>query len=150
MAVMPLPEFAEKLGELMPEVMRGFTRRETSNLIKSKITMAQFFVLNHLLKQQESMMKDIARVLNVTTAAATGIVDRLVKYGYIQRIFDAADRRIIRIKLTPRGAELVRKVNAEKKKRVMEVFGKLGDPEREQYLTILSRINDILKQETDA
>lgn len=150
MAVMPLPEFAEKLGESMPEVMRGFTRRETSNLIKSKITMSQCFVLNHLLKQQESMMKDIARVLNVTTAAATGIVDRLVKYGYIQRIFDAADRRIIRIKLTPRGAELVRKVNAEKKKRVMEVFGKLGDPELEQYLTILSRINDILKQETDA
>ncbi len=150
MAHLPLSEFAEQLGELMPEVMRGFTRRETSNLIKSKITMAQFFVLNHLLKQQESMMKDIARFLNVTTAAATGIVDRLVKYGYIQRIFDAADRRIIRIKLTSRGAELVKKVNLEKKKRVMEVFGKLGDPEREQYLTILSRINDILKQEPDA
>jgi len=150
MVHLPLSEFAEQLGELMPEVMRGFTRRETSNLIKSKITMAQFFVLNHLFKQQESMMKDIARFLNVTTAAATGIVDRLVKYGYIQRIFDAADRRIIRIKLTPRGAELVKKVNLEKKKRVMEVFGRLSDPEREQYLTILSRINDILKQEPDA
>lgn len=150
MVHVPLSEFAEQLVELIPEVMRGFTRRETSNLIKSKITMAQFFVLNHLFKQQESMMKDIALFLNVTTAAATGIVDRLVKYGYIQRIFDTADRRIIRVKLTSRGAELVKKVNAEKKKRVMEVFGKLGDHEREQYLTILSRINDILKQEPDA
>lgn len=147
---LPLSEFSERLSELMPEVMRGFTRRETSNLIKSRITIAQFFVLNYLLKQQETMMKDVARFLNVTTAAATGIVDRLVNYGYLQRVFDAADRRIIRIKLTARGADLVKKVNLEKKKRVMEVFGKLDDAERQQYLTILSRINDILKQEPDA
>ncbi len=147
MSAVPLAEFAERLGALMPEVMRGFTKRENSNLIKSRITLAQYFVLDHLLKAGECKMKDIAAFLNVSTAAATGIVERIVKYGYIQRVFDPADRRIIRIKLTAKGAEVVKEINLNKKKRVMEVFGKLAEAQRQQYLTILTRINDILRQE---
>jgi len=150
MSAVPLAEFAERLGTLMPEVMRGFTKRETSNLMKSKITLAQYFVLDHLLKAGERKMKDIAGFLGVSTAAATGIVDRIVKYGYIQRVFDPADRRIIRIKLTAKGADVVKEINTNKKKRVMEVFGKLAEAERQQYLTILTRINDILRQEDNA
>jgi DNA-binding MarR family transcriptional regulator len=83
----------------------------------------------------------------VTTAAATGLVDRLVKAGYVQRVYDPSDRRIIKVKLTSKGADLVKKIMVNKVARVKDVFGKLSAGDREDYLRVLTRIKEVLEQE---
>jgi DNA-binding MarR family transcriptional regulator len=150
MPTVSLTEFADKLNELMPEIIRGFSRRQSDEFFKGKITFPQFFILDSLRRQHEYRMTDIAHFLDVTTAAATGIVDRLVKYGYVQRIFQPSDRRIIKIKLTAKGAELIQKINAQKRQMFIEIFGKISQQEREDYLRILMRIHQILNQQNQA
>src|SRR5690349_7263573 len=44
-----------------------------------------------------------AEVLEIPRSTATGVVDRLVERGVIERVYDAADRRMINIRVTPRG-----------------------------------------------
>ncbi len=44
-----------------------------------------------------------AEVLEIPRSTATGVVDRLVERDLIERAFDPADRRVIHIRLTPRG-----------------------------------------------
>jgi DNA-binding MarR family transcriptional regulator len=131
----------------MPEIMRGFMRRQADELLKGKITLPQFLILNFLNEEGESKMTGIAHFLEVSTPAATGIVDRLVKYGYIARVFDPQDRRIIKIRLTPKGSFLVNKVNQQKRQSTIDVFGKISDKERNDYLKILMRVRDIITQE---
>lgn len=142
-----LAEFAEKIEEVMPAVMKGFAKRQTNELYKGKITLPQFFILSCLKKNGESKMSELAHVMEVTTAAATGIIDRLVRYGYVARVYDPKDRRVINVRLTHKGLELVGKMSRQRKRVILDVFGALSKEERETYLSILMHIRDVLFNE---
>jgi Transcriptional regulators len=142
-----LSDFANKIDDVMPTVMKGFAKMQTNELFKGKITLPQFFVLNHLDKHDESKMNELAKVMDVTTAAATGIVDRLVRYGYIMRVYDPKDRRVINVKLTQKGSELVKKIGRQRNEVTREVFGKISKEERENYLAIMLHIRDVLTED---
>lgn len=44
-----------------------------------------------------------AEAIEIPRSTATGVVDRLVERGVIERVSDAVDRRMINIRVTPRG-----------------------------------------------
>jgi len=44
-----------------------------------------------------------AEALAIPRSTATGVVDRLVERRVVERVYDAADRRMINIRVTPRG-----------------------------------------------
>lgn len=144
MSVIALPEFADKLSAIMPVIMREFSKKIGSELYQGKITLPQFIILEFLHREGESKMTDLARFMSVTTAAMTGFVERLVRDGYVERVFDPGDRRVIIIKLTGKGAVLVKKVNAQRRSTVINIFGQISQAEREEYLKILTRIHNIL------
>lgn len=50
----------------------------------------------------------------ISTAAMTGQIDRLVKFGYLSRIYgaDPQDRRICQITVMPKGDELLARMAA--------------------------------------
>ena len=150
MTPIPLPEFADKLSQLMPEIARGTLRREAVELTSGHITLPQFFILNMLEKEDALRMTDIARTLGVTTAAATGIVDRLVKSSYAVRVYDTRDRRIIKIRLSPQGRELVLRINKQKKHNIIEIFGRIPSEDRDSFLKILMRVHEIVTQKKDS
>ncbi len=147
MSALSLSEFADKFNTIIPIIMKELSRRQFGDIIKTKATIPQLLVLNFLELQGETKMKDLAGFMNVTTAAITGIVDRLVRDKCVMRVYDQNDRRIIRVKLTEKGRDLLNKANEHKHNAVVNIFGKLSDTEREQYLRILMRVKDILESE---
>ena len=58
-------------------------------------------------------MSDIAKKMGHSTAAATGLVDRLEKIGYVERVHAAEDRRKIMVRITQKGIELVAHMRKE-------------------------------------
>lgn len=142
-----LSEFADKIEEVVPAVMRGFAKMQTNELFKGKITLPQFFILSHLYKQGESQMNELANVMEVTTAAVTGIVDRLVTSGYVMRLYNPKDRRVINIRLTQKGSDLVKRISRQRREVTREIFGKISKEERENYLAIMLHIRDVLTEE---
>jgi DNA-binding MarR family transcriptional regulator len=144
MSQLSLTEFADKINEVFPVVIKEFLKRQTNELHRGKITMPQFLILNFLDGRGESRMTDLAKFMGVTTAAMTGIVDRLVRDGYAQRILDAKDRRIIRIRTTAKGTALVRRINLQKRQMILEIFGQLPQRDREEYLRIILQVRDVL------
>jgi len=141
-----LSGFADKLADLMLGVWRAIVKREACELFKGKITLPQFVILNILYKEGETKMSDIARFLDVSTAAATGLVARLVKCGYLVRVYDPHDRRIIRIKLSAKGGELLKKTTQARREMIIDIFGRISQDDREAYLRILSQVLDILNE----
>ncbi|MDP2937658.1 MAG: MarR family transcriptional regulator [Candidatus Omnitrophota bacterium] len=143
-----LLEFGEKINEILPVVIQGFTRRQANALYKGQITLPQLFILDLLNRQGESKMTDMAHFMQVTTAAMTGIVERLVRDGYVVRVYDPEDRRIIKIKLTGKGNALVKKINQQRLKMFIEIFGSISEVDRQDYLRILMQIRDVLARES--
>jgi len=137
-----LAEFVERVSGIMPVVMREFFRQETNEFYKLKITLPQFVVLDMLNRQGESRMSDLARLINVSTAAMTGIVDRLVRDGYAKRMHDPGDRRIVKAALTAKGAKSVKDMIDHRKMLTARIFEMISQEEREEYLKILTHIRD--------
>jgi DNA-binding MarR family transcriptional regulator len=67
---------------------------------------------SHLVAMEHLMREplgpgDLARILDVSTAASTGLVDRLVERGHVQRHPHEVDRRRTQVEVTPTGREEV-------------------------------------------
>lgn len=147
MAAMPIERFADRLNEVIPVVMREFARRQQNELFRGKITLAQFVVLSFLDHAGSARMTDLAHFLRVTTAAMTGIIARMVRSGYVHRAADPKDRRIIKVKLSPKGAAILSRINGERRQMIVDVFGQVSENEREDYLKVLTHIKEILTQD---
>jgi DNA-binding MarR family transcriptional regulator len=149
MAAMPLNEFADKLGLILPKIMREFGRRHQNELMRGLISLPQFIIMDYLGDEGPVCMTDLARFGGVSMAAMTGIVARLVRSGYVCRQADPKDRRIIKVCLTMKGQKAVKKVHEERRHVILDVFGKISEMEREDYLRILLRIKEVVTREKD-
>ncbi len=77
------------------------------------------------------------------------VLPPLYKYCFrVVRVYNPEDRRIIKIKLTPQGNTLVKKINQHRRQMVINIFGKLSEPDRREYLRILIQIKDKLTKES--
>lgn len=144
MPFIPLDEFADKINEIMPMMMKEFARMQPQEIYKGKVTFPQILILQQLISRDSLRMTDIADFMKVSTAAVTGIVDRMVKSGYVVRGFDQNDRRIIRIKATFKGVALMKRLNNDRRRMVMDIFSKVSGQDRQDYLRVLMRIKSTI------
>ncbi len=142
-----ISEFADSLNEIMPVLMREFSRKQPDVIYKGKVTLPQVLILDFLNSNGPVKMKDVASFMKVSMPAITGIVNRLVNSGYALRIFDNSDRRIIKVQITSKGEALVKKISQDRRNLTIKIFDKIPQEDRENYLRILSRVRDVLCSE---
>ncbi len=135
-----LSDFSEEVSLLIPKLMQGVFKRQSDALGKGKITIPQYVCLDLIGSRDPMKMKDIAKALDITLPAATGLIDRLYITGFVKRVFEPADRRIVRIVLTEKGKRAVKEVKEKRKAVIKEVFSSLTESERQQYLKILKKV----------
>lgn len=138
-----LPEFADRLNELMPQIMRGFFRKQPCPLAGT-ITPVQYLLLNYLHSKGESTMTALSRYLDVTTAAVTGIVERLVRDRFVERLFDPGDRRVIRVRLSAKGSSMLARFAERKKQTIISIFSKISERDRAEYLRIITQVYNVM------
>ena len=97
---------ASKLADFIMFTQRSFLLNLSRELNKGSVSFAQFFLLGYLANESFLTMTDISRKMGHSTAAATGLVDRLEKLGYVQRIHASEDRRKVMVHITNRGVRL--------------------------------------------
>ncbi|HQP92137.1 MAG TPA: MarR family transcriptional regulator [Candidatus Omnitrophota bacterium] len=139
-----LKKFTTELSSLMPSIMRGVLKRQSDEIMSGQITMPQFIVLELIKDRGELKMTEIASKMSITLPAATGLIDRLHSMDMIDRVYDKSDRRIIRIVATPKGKSLVNRIIKKRMKSVKNIFGKLSEAERQNYLKILRKVHDVI------
>ncbi len=104
---------ADRLADFVLFTQRSCILNLSSELNKGNISFPQFFLLTYLSSEEYLTMSDIAKKMGHSTAAATGLVDRLEKLGYVERVHAAEDRRKIMVRITAKGVELVSKMRSE-------------------------------------
>lgn len=136
--------FIEQISGLLPLIMREFSRRYANDISRGKITLPQFYVLDFLISHGHAKMNELARSLSVSTAATTGIVDRLERGGYVAREADSSDRRVIKVSLTGKGRRWMESAMRQRRLNLEEVFGRLSAHEQNDYLRLLKRVYGIV------
>lgn len=107
-------------------------------------TLPRFDVLAALSRTEDGLrMSELSAVLRVSNGNVTGIVDRLVEDGLIERRAVKGDRRSSRVRLTPHGAAEFEKMARVHEQWVDELLAPIGAAGLETIRTRLARLTDV-------
>lgn len=120
---------AERLADFVLFTQRSCILNLASELNKGNVSFPQFFLLTYLSSEEYLTMSDIAKKMGHSTAAATGLVDRLEKLNYVERVHAAEDRRKIMVRITSHGMELVSKMRGEIASNLSDVMSEMDEEE---------------------
>lgn len=133
------------------DVLRGwvkvFMRRNGQDykhfMDESGLSFSQVNTLMRLHFAGQADISDISEQMGITKAAASQLVEQMVRLGLLDRIPDPIDRRIKRLALTPKGHALAEKLVDMQRKWVEQFTDSLTYRQREA-------ISDALQVMTDA
>ncbi len=101
------------------------------------LTMTQVRVLYTLQMEDGLAAGELAERLNVRPSTVTRIVDRLVRNKLVARDVDDSDRRLVRHRLTKKGADVFRELQSMGRERLTRVFDRLDDKQVERVVEAL-------------
>ncbi len=114
---------ATRYDELMACVASG----HAPEFLTLDVTMAQMKALYLVASRGSLHISALADLLGVTLSTASGLVDRLVDLGLLERRHDELDRRHVVVRLTPSGTQLLERMRELSSKRVRSMLGSLDD-----------------------
>ncbi len=129
----------DRWEHVVTRLMLVIRMRFMRQLSQYGLTMPQFFVLKAISRsEQERAMRELARETHQVSATVTGIVDRLVRDGLVERHRDSEDRRVVLVCLTPAGRELVERVSDTNRATIEGWLSRVGREKTGRLLDLLS------------
>lgn len=133
----------QKVEEFLTD-LRSFRRAMTFRMAESakipRITPSQWSVLMSIADRKESTVKDIAKILGITSSATTQLADGLVSNGYVMRNVHPEDRRVVTLTLSKKTQVLVENMKKQALQKFLKLFKVLTDKELNQYLALNKKI----------
>ena len=110
------------------------------DLEKLQLTSPQFYVLATIGYAGGLPFGEIGEKMMVTVSNLTGIVDRLEEKGLVARERDAHDRRVIRVRLTEKGAKLYKNTIPLFEKSISQFFSPLDKSQQKELSSLLRKL----------
>ncbi len=131
---------ARNLADFVMFSQRNCILRLSPELTQGKISFPQFFLLAYLAEEECLSMSSIARMMGHSTAAATGMVDKLQEMDYLKRFTAAADRRKIMVRITEKGRQLIERMHGTIARDLADLMAREdGGSELSRARTVISR-----------
>lgn len=99
----------EILNHLLVETFNEILKVEEQSLRLSAgapVTVTELHVLDAIGNGEPRTISALAAAMRVTVSTMTIGINRLEKKGFVERVRESADRRVVRVKLTDRGRTL--------------------------------------------
>jgi DNA-binding MarR family transcriptional regulator len=109
------------------------------------LSVAQCYTLEAIGSQGRSSLNAVAEALYITPSTASRAVDDLVRKGLVERRQDPADRRAIRLSLTPRGRALFDALRQHLIQRQLTILQQLDPDSRRDVLVALHKLVQAVK-----
>lgn len=135
-------EVSQAVARLMPNIIRGVS---IDFFVRRGVTQTQFLVLLAVHSYGRCTMGTLARNMRVRMPTATGIIDRLVRDGFVRRSPCPEDRRQVFVELTPKGRDFIRQFQRVVQRRWEDVLKILGSGELEAFFRIVTKLREKLQ-----
>jgi len=103
------------------------------------VTASQWSIIK-ILKGREGLSQvEIQELLGIEGATVSGLVQRMVRQGHLERRSDPADKRVVRVFLTQRGRELEQVLTPLSTEVLHRTFEGFTPDEQEFFIRLLKR-----------
>lgn len=140
------PQLIQTIREFMDFAMHHSMRERAHFAKATGLSMPQFGILMQLHYRGNCAVGDISERFDITNAAASQLVDKLVQSRLIQREEDPADRRAKLLNLTQKARELIQQGIEERYRWVDQLATKLTPEERTKVAEALQIMTQAAKE----
>ncbi|MDQ6418020.1 MarR family transcriptional regulator [Paenibacillus sp. LHD-117] len=113
---------------------------EVMKQMDTQVTSTQMFMLHYIQESGRCRLTALADKLDVKPSAVTVMIDRLAKSGYVTRVNDASDRRVIQVELTQAGEDILARAHQSRKEIVAKYMQNLNRTEVEAVTHIMEKL----------
>ena len=135
-------ELVSRIIELQQKADRARRQFELDVWMNLSLTIAQVKSLFFIRNRGSTSSGKLASALGVTPTNTTGIVDRLVKQGLVSREENPEDRRMLLLRPTEKGEELVAKLRARRRDYMSEVLARMNE---DDLAALFQGLNSLVK-----
>jgi DNA-binding MarR family transcriptional regulator len=130
----------DEIGALELRVLIGGLPEETVSLLDYDLTLQQLRAFALVFTREQTPINKLAESLGIRPNVASGIIQRLVDRGLIERTEDPVDRRVRLLTLTERGLALVEQLRELLFTKGRTVLERLSDEQLRQLRDILATL----------
>jgi DNA-binding MarR family transcriptional regulator len=102
--------------------------------------MLQMHALMYIREHKGMTMKELAGHLKITSPSATSFVNRLVKLKWVERFTDAKNRKLVRLRVSKKGEEMLQREWKQRTLHLEQVLSLVPSEDRKHLARILSSL----------
>ena len=139
---------AQEMANTLAQLNRLAFQHDSFNELKRSefIFMASFSIMNRP-ASDGIKASELSKFLQVTGPAVTHNLNTLEKAGYVKRVSDPADRRIVLVRLTKAGQQIMELANETFLDSLKGLIAFLGDKDSTELLRLLSLTMSYFKKD---
>jgi DNA-binding MarR family transcriptional regulator len=137
---------AERIAQIFAEFMgaiREFRCAAGVQLVRAGVSMTHLHLMWILEQHGDLAMGRLAEILDVSVSSATGIVDRMEERGLVDRVRVPDDRRVVLVRISDRGREVLRQTDVLKEDLMAEIVRRLDGPRQERLAGAMGDVRDM-------
>nr|WP_285851220.1 MarR family transcriptional regulator [Sporosarcina aquimarina] len=108
-------------------------------IFESHLPGSQSHLVFTLARKGPLKMSELAQILGLTAGAVTSASDKLIDHGYVTRIRDEKDRRIVYLGITDEGREMLQQLREVGRTKMTEAFSHLTEDQLPMILEIFEQ-----------
>ncbi|OPA74310.1 transcriptional regulator [Paenibacillus selenitireducens] len=124
---------------------RQFMRKvqsEWSRQVHSELSKSQYLILDKLTTEGPMKVSDLAEAIHITAGAVTGCSDKLIQGEYAERTRDDHDRRVVYLKITEKGTNMMKEITERRKELLTRFFAGVSDDDVIRLTNLFKQIID--------
>jgi DNA-binding MarR family transcriptional regulator len=158
---MALDEGSKIYVDRIPQIVQGFVEvwnkfeailfNELASTLKENDGIYSNYGLfyrisSNIFPEADLTMGELSNALSVPLSTATRMVNWMVTDGYLKRLPDPEDRRVVRVALTEKGLDLHRSIKGYIEERVNNILSTLTADEQVTLLHLIDKVILMLKK----
>jgi len=143
------PDLKSDVDQVLEAIIYLYTesRRITKELARrADLTGPQLTVVKLLETVGDLSLSELSEKIRAQNSTVTGIIDRMERENLVTRERSKEDRRVVHIKLTPKGRELAREIPVEPMEIFKGALESLTAQEMRDLMRIMTKLAKRVKQ----
>jgi DNA-binding MarR family transcriptional regulator len=130
-----------KLAQELLQLLSQIRRVHWQSVAHQEIRRSEFRLLVTLLHSDASSLKvsELSSEMQITPAAVTHLINSLEKAGYVERLSDLSDRRVVLVGLTDEGRHKIEILKAHFLEALTGLINDLGENDSRKLLRLLNK-----------
>lgn len=127
---------------ILMQTSKAIHERIKEEISNNKLGITEFSVLEVLYQKGKQTIQQIGNCILVSSGSMTYVIDKLEQRGLLSRNACPDDRRMIHVKLTDDGIELMNEIMPKYHELVEQLFESLDSDEAEILVQLLKKVRN--------